>query len=135
MIIAPDIPKPSIFGFTLPIMALTGALLGYVVGTSKGEVAAGIAGGAVAAVVLGFALAVFVPQRAAGRAAAAVAFAVIGAALGGIAGGPDEPGSPPNNAGIISCAAAQFAIPELQTRVWGVIVPLEIKAGTSASLT
>ena len=86
MIIAPDIPKPSIFGFTLPIMALTGALLGYVVGTSKGEVAAGIAGGAVAAVVLGFALAVFVPQRAAGRAAAAVAFAVIGAALGGIAG-------------------------------------------------
>ncbi len=86
MTIAPDLPKPSLLGFTLPIMALAGALAGYVVGTAKGNIPAGIAGGAALAVLLAAVLAGFVPQRAAGRIGAAAVFAAVGAGLGGVSG-------------------------------------------------
>lgn len=86
MTIAPDTPRPSLLGFALPIMALAGALLGYVVGTAKGNVGAGIAGGAAVAALLGFVLAAFVPKRTAGRIGAAAVIAALGGMLGGLAG-------------------------------------------------
>jgi len=85
MTIATDRPQPSLTGFTLPLMAVAGALVGYVVGTSKGSVLLGLIIGAVFAAALGFVLASYVPKRASGRIGAAAVTAAVGFLVGGLA--------------------------------------------------
>jgi putative spermidine/putrescine transport system permease protein len=107
-------------GFTVPIMAIAGALLGYVVGTAKGHVPLGVAGGAVAAVVLAVVLAAAVPQRAAGRIGAAAVFAGLGAILGGVAGAV---------AGILAGLVLSWISYWLSTGAYRVGVPVYATAG------
>ena len=84
--LAPEIPTPSLTGFTLPLNAVAGALLGYVVGTSKGNILMGVVLGAVFATALAFVLVQFVPQRRIGRLLSAVIIGIAGFVIGGFAG-------------------------------------------------
>ena len=79
-------PTPSLTGFTLPINAAAGGLLGYLVGTAKEAPLLGVAGGAVFAILLAFAIISFVPERRMGRLIGAVATGLAGLALSGVAG-------------------------------------------------
>ncbi|MCV2866297.1 ABC transporter permease [Albidovulum sediminicola] len=81
-----NIPTPSLTGFTLPINAAAGALLGYLVGTAKHNPLPGVVLGALFAAALAFVLIRFAPSRAAGRIAGAVITGVLGAVLSGVAG-------------------------------------------------
>lgn len=80
------VPTPSLAGFTLPINAVAGALLGYLVGTAKGNPVPGVAAGAVFAAVLALVILRFAPRRSLGRLAGAVITGVVGLALAGFAG-------------------------------------------------
>lgn len=81
-----DIAKPSLAGFTLPLMGLAGALLGYIVGTAKGNPLIGVIAGAVVCAALGYVLASFVPQRRLGRLGTAVVMGLVGFLMAGLAG-------------------------------------------------
>ncbi|MCV2873912.1 ABC transporter permease [Defluviimonas sp. WL0050] len=82
----PEIPKPSLTGFTVPLMAVAGLLLGYVVGTAKGQPLLGLIAGAAVAAALGFVLASFVPDRRVGRLGTAVVAAIAGFVMAGVSG-------------------------------------------------
>ena len=82
----PEIPKPSLMGFTLPLMAAAGLCLGYVVGTAKGQPLLGLIVGAVIAAALGYVLTSFVPDRRVGRLGTAAVAAIAGFALAGFSG-------------------------------------------------
>ncbi|SPH24891.1 Inner membrane ABC transporter permease protein YdcV [Defluviimonas aquaemixtae] len=84
--LAPEIPTPSLTGFTLPLNATAGALLGYVVGTAKGSPLIGVLLGAVFAAALAYALIQFVPQRRTGRIGAAALAGIAGLILAGVSG-------------------------------------------------
>ncbi|MCV2867027.1 ABC transporter permease [Defluviimonas sp. WL0002] len=81
-----NIPTPSLTGFTLPLNAVAGALLGYLVGTAKHNPMLGVVLGALFAVVLAYLLIRFAPSRRAGRVTGAIITGLLGAALSGIAG-------------------------------------------------
>ncbi|MGB3179495.1 MAG: ABC transporter permease [Albidovulum sp.] len=80
------VPTPSLTGFTLPLMALAGALGGYLVGTANGNVLLGVIGGAIVAALLAFVLTQYVPARKTGRLLSAAVFGVVGALMAGISG-------------------------------------------------
>lgn len=82
----PEIPTPSLMGFTLPIMAIAGAFTGYVVGTAHGTPVPGVVTGIVVAVALGYVLAQFVPDRRIGRLGTAALAGITGMALVGTSG-------------------------------------------------
>ncbi|MBC7140849.1 MAG: ABC transporter permease [Rhodobacteraceae bacterium] len=82
----PEIPTPSLMGFTLPIMAIAGAFTGYVVGTAHGTPVPGVVIGIVVAVALGYVLAQFVPDRRIGRLGTAALAGITGMALVGTSG-------------------------------------------------
>ncbi|OYX44109.1 MAG: polyamine ABC transporter permease [Rhodobacterales bacterium 32-67-9] len=82
----PDIPTPSLVGFTLPIMAIAGAFSGYVVGTAHGTPVPGVILGILIAVALGYVLARFVPNRRAGRLGTAALAGIAGLAWVGTSG-------------------------------------------------
>ncbi|MGB8623289.1 MAG: ABC transporter permease [Paracoccaceae bacterium] len=82
----PSIPKPSLPGFVLPLVALLGALFGFLAGKANAQPVLGVLAGAVVGVVLAFVLVSFVPQRKTGRLVATILFALIGLLLAGFAG-------------------------------------------------
>lgn len=82
----PEIPTPSLMGFTLPIMAIAGALTGYVVGTAHGTPVPGVILGIVVTVALGYVLAQFVPDRRIGRLGTAALAGIAGLAFVGTSG-------------------------------------------------
>jgi putative spermidine/putrescine transport system permease protein len=82
----PEIPQPSLMGFTLPLMAAAGLGFGYVVGTAHGAPFLGLLVGAALGAVLGYVLVSFVPDRKTGRIGSAVVAAVAGFVLSGFAG-------------------------------------------------
>jgi putative spermidine/putrescine transport system permease protein len=82
-----QLPKPSLFGFTLPLSAAFGALFGFVVGTALGQVLVGVLGGAVIGAALAYGLATYVPKAQQGKWISAAIGAVIGLVIGGLAGG------------------------------------------------
>ncbi len=84
--LAPSVRKPSLIGFVLPLCAVAGALLGYLVGNAKGYTVTGVLGGVVFMVVLSFILVQFVKQRRTGRLIGAAVTAVAGLFIAGIAG-------------------------------------------------
>ncbi len=81
-----DTPTPSLMGFTIPLNATAGALLGYIVGTAKGSPAIGVVVGAIFAAALAFVLVQFVPDRRAGRLVGAVVTAILGFFIARISG-------------------------------------------------
>ncbi len=81
-----EIPTPSLMGFTLPIMAIVGAMAGYVAGTAHGATLEGVIIGALISVVLGYVLAEFVPNRRMGRIGAAVLIGAAGLVVAGVSG-------------------------------------------------
>jgi putative spermidine/putrescine transport system permease protein len=82
----PEIPKPSLMGFTLPFMAGAGLCLGYIVGTAKGQPLVGVLVGIIIAAALGFVLASFVANRRVGRLGTAVLAGLAGFVLAGFSG-------------------------------------------------
>ncbi|MCB2110198.1 MAG: ABC transporter permease [Defluviimonas sp.] len=80
-----DMPRPSLTGFTLPLNALAGALLGYVVGTANHSPLTGVLAGAVFAALLAFVVVSF-RQRRLGRLAGALITGAVGALIAGISG-------------------------------------------------
>lgn len=84
--LAPVIRKPSVPGFVLPLCAVAGALLGYLVGNAKDYTWSGVLGGIVYMTVLSFILVQFVGQRRTGRLIGAVVTGIAGFFIAGIAG-------------------------------------------------
>jgi putative spermidine/putrescine transport system permease protein len=85
-ILAPTIRKPNFMAFVLPLTAIAGALLGYLVGTAKGSPGIGVVLGALYMVVLAFVLVRLIKTRSTGRIFGALATAIAGAFVAGISG-------------------------------------------------
>jgi len=83
-------PAVDFTRFVLPLMALAGALFGFLVGTANDSSFIGVVIGAVCGVALAWGLTSFVPSKRTGIAAATVLFAIVGmiiAGTGGVVGG------------------------------------------------
>jgi len=83
-------PKVDLIRFVLPLMALAGAVFGFLVGTANGSPLVGTVTGAVCGVALAWVLATFIPSKRTGIAGATALFAIVGllmAGTGGIIGG------------------------------------------------
>jgi putative spermidine/putrescine transport system permease protein len=79
-------PAVDLVRFVLPLMALAGAALGFLVGTANGVSLLGAILGAVCGVALSWVLASFVPSRRTGILASTALFAVAGVLIAGPAG-------------------------------------------------
>jgi len=79
-------PRPPLAGFTMPISAIPGALLGFVAGNTMSHSWLGFVIGAVFAAALSFALATYAPNRRTGRWAAVIVCAILALFAGGLAG-------------------------------------------------
>jgi len=83
-------PEVDLIRFVLPLMALAGAVFGFLVGTANGSPLAGTATGAICSVALAWVLATYVPSKRTGVAATTVLFGIAGlliAGTGGVVGG------------------------------------------------
>jgi len=83
-------PAVDLTRFVFPLMALAGAVFGFLVGTANNASFIGVVIGAVCGVALAWGLISFVPSKRTGIAAATVIFAIVGmmiAGTGGVVGG------------------------------------------------
>lgn len=83
-------PAVDLTRFVFPLMALAGAVFGFLVGTANNASFIGVVIGAVCGVALAWGLISFVPSKRIGIAAATVLFAIVGlmiAGTGGVVGG------------------------------------------------
>lgn len=81
-----EIPTPSLTGFVLPLMAVAGALGGYLVGTANHSPLVGVVLGAIFAAALGYGLTTFVPKRVVGRLGSAALLGALGFIFAGFSG-------------------------------------------------
>lgn len=78
--------RPSLTGFTVPMIAALGAVFGFLWGLSLNNGTLGLVAGAVIAAVMAYVLANSVPNRTTGILAAAALIAAVGLFLGGLGG-------------------------------------------------
>ena len=83
-------PAVDFTRFVLPLMALAGAIFGFLVGTANDSSFIGVVIGAICGVALAWGLTSFIPSKRTGIAVATVLFAIVGmiiAGTGGVVGG------------------------------------------------